>query len=225
MDYDPSSSTGDENADATIKSIIEKYSNHPSILQIKESLNIEPNTFKFDKIAEEDIHGSINRLDLFKGGGLDDIPTKLLKLNNDIISEPISAAYNNSLSSLIFPTKLKQANITPVHKKDESTNKENYRPVSILPVISKIYEKRLYSEIYVYMEQYLSAKLCGFRKGFNSQYTIISILEKWKKSVDDRGVSAALLTDLSKAFDCLNHKLLIASYMLMVFTTHLSLTF
>ena len=210
MDYDPSPSTVDENTDITIKTILERYSNHPSILQIKESLKIEPNSFKFDKISGVDIQNSIKLIDVSKGGGLNDIPTKLLKLNNDIMSEPISTAYNNSLSSQIFPPKLKKANITPIHKKDESTSKENYRPVSILPVISKIYEKFMFSEIYKYIDQYLSEKICGFRKGFNSQYTLISLIEKWKKAVDNKGVSAALLTDLTKAFDCLNHNLLIA---------------
>ena len=200
----------DENTDNTLSSILKGYSSHPSILLNKESLKIEPNSFKLEEIADVDIYASIKEIDLTKSGGLHDIPAKLLKLNTAVISKHISAGYNNSLSSMIFPQKLKMADITPVHKRDESTNKENYRPVSILPIISKIYEKSLYSQIYMYINQFLSDKLCGFRKGLNSQYALISLLEKWKKSLDNKGVGAALLTDLSKAFDCLNHNLLIA---------------
>ena len=102
------------------------------------------------------------------------------------------------------------ADITPVHKKDDSANKENYRPVSILSIVSKLYEKCMYSQIYMYINPYLSEKLCGFRKDLNSQFSLICLLEKWKKSLDSQETGAALLTDLSNAFDCLNHDLLIA---------------
>ena len=199
-----------EDDSTDISTIIKDYSKHPSILQIKESFKILPNSFNLDRIRNADILTAINKIDISKNGGIYDIPTKLLKMNSDIIFEPICAAYNNSLTSQTFPSKLKMADITPVHKKGESTNKENYRPVSILPVISKLFEKTMYCQIYTYINQYLSHKLCGFRKGLNSQYALIYMLESWKKSLDGNGNGAALLTDLSKAFDCLNHNLLIA---------------
>ena len=198
----------DDNTD--ISTIIKDYSNHPSILQIKDSFKILPNSFKLGEISDADILNAINKVDVSKNGGIYDIPTKLLKMNSDISSEQVCAAYNNSLTCQNFPSILKMADITPVHKKGESTNKENYRPVSILPVISKIFEKTMYCQMYTYINQYLSHKLCGFRKGLNSQYALIYMLESWKKSLDDNGSGAALLTDLSKAFDCLNHNLLIA---------------
>ena len=197
-------------ANFSLNTILEAYSDHPSILKIKEIFQIELNSFVLDKTSGVAISDAIKEIDTSKGGGLYDIPTKLLKMNNDICSVRICEVYNNSLSTHNFPTKLKAANITPVHKKDESTHKENYRPVSILPIVSKLFEKHMYSQIYSYINQYLSERLCGFRKGLNSQYSLISLLEKWKRYVDKHGVCAALLTDLSKAFDCLNHDLLIA---------------
>ena len=93
------------------------------------------------------------------------------------------------------------AEVTP-HKKDETTKKDNYRPASILPSVSKIVEKD--------MNDKLSPYLCGFRKGYNTQYCLMIMLEKWKKALDNKKVAGALLTDLSKAFDCLHHNLLIA---------------
>ena len=62
----------------------------------------------------------------------------------------------------------------------------------------------------MYVEQYLSPYLCGFRKGYSTQYCLIIMLERWKKALDNRKIAGALLTDLSKAFDCLIHELLIA---------------
>ena len=82
--------------------------------------------------------------------------------------------------------------------------------MSILPVIFKIFEKLLFNQITPFMDQFLSKYQCGFRKGFNAQHCLLAMLEKWKKAVDTKKVFGALLTDLSKAFDCLPHDLIIA---------------
>ena len=95
--------------------------------------------------------------------------------------------------------------MTPGNKNGDRNDKANYRPVSILPSMSKNFEKLLLYQINDYMDPELSKFLCGFRKGFSAQHCLIMLLEKWKRSVD-----RVLLTDLSKAFDCLNHDLLIA---------------
>ena len=87
------------------------------------------------------------------------------------------------------------------------TSKDNYRPISILPNISKIYENCLYNQMQTYFDNLLSKYQCGFCKGFNAQHCLVSMIEKWRESVDSGG---ALMTDLSKAFDCLHHELLIA---------------
>ena len=117
---------------------------------------------------------------------------------------------NNYIDYSIFPDKQKEADITPVHKKDDRTDKTNYRPVSILPAISKIFEKLLYYQINKFMDKKLSKQLCGFRKGHSAQHCLLVMLEKWRASLDNGGCSGVLLTDLSKAFDCLAHDLLIA---------------
>ena len=89
-------------------------------------------------------------------------------------------------------------------------NKANYRPVSIVTNISKIYEKLLYNQLSKYFDSLLAANQCGFRKGFSSQYCLLVMLEKFKEAIDRGNQFGALLTDLSKAFDCIDHKLLIA---------------
>ena len=82
--------------------------------------------------------------------------------------------------------------------------------MSILPVISKIYERLMYDQMYKYFDQIFSKFQCGFRKGFSTQNCLLYIIENWKESLDQGGHYGTLLTDLSKAFDCIMHDLLIA---------------
>ena len=109
-----------------------------------------------------------------------------------------------------FPEILKHPDITPLYKKGKKDIKGNYRPVSILPNLSKIFEKCMFEQMSQFFENIFSKYQCGFRKGFSTQQCLLAMLEKWKRSVDNSKMFGALLTDLSKAFDCLDHELLIA---------------
>ena len=104
----------------------------------------------------------------------------------------------------------RSADLTPAYKKKSKNSKDYYRPISILSNISEIYERCLYDQIQNFFENILSKYQCGFRKGYNAQHCLITLIEKWKKGVDNGGSFGALMTDLSKAFDCLSHELLIA---------------
>ena len=98
----------------------------------------------------------------------------------------------------------------PVYKKKSKLSKENYRPISILPNISKVYERCLYDEMSKYFETRFSKFQCGYRKGYSAQHCLQAMIKKWKTAVDNGSVFAALLTDLSKAFDCIQYDLIIA---------------
>ena len=111
---------------------------------------------------------------------------------------------------LDFPIWFKSCRCTQAFKKKSKTWKEYYRPISVLPSISKTYERCLDNQIQTYFDEILSKCQCGFRKGFNVQHCLVSMTENWKESVDNGGAFGALITDLSKAFDCLHHGLLIA---------------
>ena len=89
----------------------------------------------------------------------------------------------------------------PVFKKGGRNKKENYSPVSILPIISKMFEKILSNQLYIYFENVFSKFQCGFRKGFSTQHCLLLMIEKWKKAVDKDQTFGALLIDLSEAFD------------------------
>ena len=85
-----------------------------------------------------------------------------------------------------------------------------YRPISILPNLSKIYEQFRQNQMYPYLNQIFSKYQCGFKKGYNAQHCLMTMIEKWHIFLDIGGHAGALLTDLSKTFDCIDHELLIA---------------
>ena len=102
--------------------------------------------------------------------------------------------------------------MTPVFKEEDTSLLKNYRPVSVLPVVSKIYERIMQKQILEYIDKHLSPHLCGYRKGYSTQTALISMLEKWKLSIDNKGFVGELLIDLSKAFDTINHQLLLEKF-------------
>ena len=138
------------------------------------------------------------------------IPPKMLVENSDICSTHISKIYDDSVFNHMFHNALKNADITPAHKKDETTKKDNSRPISILNSVSKVFERQMYNQIYSYMFKHLSPFLCGFQKDYSMQQCLMVRIENFKKDLDKRLLAGAILTDLSKAFDCLKHDLLIA---------------
>ena len=138
------------------------------------------------------------------------IPPKFLKENSSICSKSLTTIINNEICNSNFDRGLKVADLAPVHKADERTSKKNYRNVSLLPVVSKIFEKLLQGQVSTYVEKFLSTFLCGYRKGYSAQHALLIMLEKWKISLDKGGYGGGVLMDLSKAFDTLDHELLIA---------------
>ena len=190
-----------------ILKIIDKYKDHPSIKLIKAKNNSQ--FYKFSEIAIEEVKKSFQNLDPKKATQKDDIKTNLLKKNVDFFAKYTCDDINDSLRSSKFPNELKQADIVPAQKKS-NLSKQNYRPISILPNVSKIYERCFYDQILTYFEHIFSRYQYGFRKGYSAQQCLLAMIEKWKKIVDNEGIFGALLTDLSKAFDCIPHHLIIA---------------
>ena len=194
--------------DATLKAIL-KYRNHSSIIAIQNKCKDKGN-FNFIEVDQKQIEKKILKLDVNKASQSSDIPIKFLKENSDIFSNFLCCSFNNSIKLSISPEILKHADITPLYKKGKKDIKGNYRPVSILPNLSKIFEKCMFEQMSQFFENIFSKYQCGFRKGFSTQQCLLAMLEKWKRSVDNSKMFDALLTHLSKAFDCLDHELLIA---------------
>ena len=186
-----------------------KYRNHPSIIAIRDKYKISE-CFKFTEVDQKEIEKEIKKLDVNKASQRSDIPTKIIKENIDIFGDFIGKSYNNTIKASQFYQNLKLADITRAHKKGKKDMKDNYRPVSILPNLSKMFEKLMFKEMPQFFDKIFSKYQCGFRKGFSTQQCLLAMLEKWKRAIDNDKCFGALLTDLSKAFDCLEHELLIA---------------
>ena len=145
-----------------------------------------------------------------KNETLGDIPSKCLKLiSNEIVLHLLHVWNHQIIDQNIFQSLLKLADVTFVFKKGNPTSVKNYRPISVLPNVSKVLERIMLKQILEQMSKYLSQNLCGYRKGFSMQTALTMLPEKWIKVLDDIGYAGAVLMDLSKAFNTINHELLI----------------
>ena len=126
------------------------------------------------------------------------MPIKIIKNNSHIFSKFFQADLNNT-----FHEQLKYADVKPVFSKESRLDKKNYRPMSILPSVSKIYERCLNKQLEEYIQALLSKYEYHFRKGYSVINALLPMIEKWRNSLDEGGAFGSLLTDLSKAFHCL----------------------
>ena len=126
--------------------------------------------------------------------------TNILKKNAAFFDKYICDDINTLLRSSKFHNELKEVDIVIVLKKKSKFSKENYRPISIIPNISQVYERCLYDQISDFFEDVFSKYQCRFRKGYSAPHCLLVMMKKWKQIVDYGGVFGALLTDLSKAF-------------------------
>ena len=160
--------------------------------------------FNRDKISRKNV-------DLKKSTGIDKIPPKLVQLSADILSTPLSNAINNSILKGKFPDDAKVASVSPLDKHtDNKYSVSNFRPVSVLNIFSKMYEKVLKNMLVEKMNDHFSPFVAAYRENYNTQHVLFRLLEKWRLYLDSNYFVGAAMTDLSKAFDCIPCDLLIA---------------
>ena len=148
--------------DDKVQGIIPNFSNHSSILKIKEKFRLNKR-FSFQHVSEATIRKVLKNLpsDKVPAG---EVPIKILKESTFCFPE-LTNCINESLTNNKFPDTLKLSNITPV-----PNDKANYRPVSILPLVSKVFEKIMYDQLYEYIEYFLNQLQCGFRKAHSTMF-------------------------------------------------------
>ena len=169
---------------------IKKYSKHPRILRIKQYFK-NPTAFSFVPVDKDVVAKEVKNLNNKKAAPQDDIPVNILKLNNDIFSLYLSQIFNESIEAANFPNKLEYTDITRVYKKNNRHEKENYRPVSIMSVTSKILERSLYDQMYKNVDNTLSRHRMGYQKRYSSQHSLIALFKKWKKNLYKGGECGA----------------------------------
>ena len=161
---------------------IEKFKTHPSVLIIKDKIS-QGNKFSFTEVSQSEIEKEIKNLIVKKATTHKNIPPKVLKTSAMVTAETLQQLFNQALTTGEFPSNLKNADVTPVFKKNNLLSKESYRPFIVLPTISKVFEKLMQNQIYLHINSFLWPYLCHYRKGFNSQHALISLMERWRKSL------------------------------------------
>lgn len=134
--------------------------------------------------------------------GSDGISTSFLKHYAPFLAEPLSELSNDILSEGVFPDELKLARVVPVHKKGSRADVGNYRPISILPSLSKIFEKLILLRL-------LHPLQFGFRRGRSTTLALMNVTEQIKRNIEAKSFTMGIFADLTKAFDMLDHDILL----------------
>ena len=151
------------------------------------------------------MENDIKALNPKKATTYNNIPARILKNMFDICIPILNKIWSEAVLNCNFPNNIKFSHITATFKAIDPTCKENYRPISVLPVVSKLFERIMQNKLFPYLEDFLSPFPCGCRKGYSIQYALLGFIEKWKHMLDNRGYDGAILMDLSIAFHTINH--------------------
>ena len=168
-------------------------------------------SFNIDEITTNEVSTQITSLEMKKSAGNDGLTNKFLKLSLCYLILPLTDIYNTSIRTGIYPDELKIAKCVPIFKKGRKDDPSNYRPISILSSINKVFEKLLYRRLYdhftklniLYDYQY------GFRQNHSTNQALIEIIDYLGSSIDEGKQVCGIFLDLTKAFDTVDHDILL----------------
>ena len=168
------------------------------------------NYFSIPLIAQHNVLKHLKRLNVSKSTGLDHIGPRLLKISAPYISEPLTTLINMSILQASFPNTWKTAKVKPLFKKGDETLVDNYRPISILPTLSKLIEKHVHDAMISHLNNFnlLHNTQSGFRRNHSTESALLHLRENWLNAVNDGKMVGTLLVDFKKAFDLVDHDVL-----------------
>ena len=172
---------------------------------------VKMNSFSFNHVDEEIILKLLEEINPSKAAGIDGLAGKFLKDGAPYLSSPITQLCNLTITLSAFPEKCKIAKLKPMFKKGSTTEPKNYRPISLLPLISKLIERVIHDQIQKYLsnQEILYKYQSGFRSGHSTDTCLSYLNDKILKSFDEGKITGMILIDLQKAFDTINHKILL----------------
>ena len=175
------------------------------------TIDFNSHTAFFDPITPEEVKNIANKLKNDKSCGFDNVSAKLLKKVIHVVSYPLCAIFNSSLSSGIVPEKLKIAKVIPIFKSGSGEILSNYRPISILPIFSKILERAVFNRLLKFLNKCNIITDCqyGFRPGHSTSSALTHFIYNVLQTFENNEILIGLFLDLSKAFDTLDHDILL----------------
>ena len=173
--------------------------------------NPNQHSFVFEACDAKEIYILINQLNVSKASGPNGVPTRILQMISNEISSPLSKIFNMALVTGTHPERLKLVNVIPTFKKGSRLLVSNYRPITLLSNLNKIFEKMVFKRINNFIEQNdcLYSLQFGFRQKHSTTHALINITEKIREALDQNKVSCGIFVDLQKAFDTVNHEILL----------------
>ena len=162
-------------------------------------------------ITQEEIVDILNNIPHGKASGCDGLNSFVIKQASYSLAKPLAELFNMSLALGIFPDGLKIGKVTPIHKKGKKHDINNYRPITVVSIFSKTYEKLIYSRLnsFISKNNILSESQFGFRENRSTDLAITYVVNKLSQAIDDKNISVGIFLDLSKAFDTVNHEILL----------------
>ena len=166
----------------------------------------------FNLVDENTILSTINRLKNKSSHGFDNISNILIKKAKHVLVKPLTLLINQTLTTGEFPNELKISKVKPLFKTGDTLQINNYRPISLLPSVSKNYEYFIFDQLLDYMEtnELLSLQQFGFRRGYSTELAALRLTDHLTKEMDNFRMPVNVFLDLSKAFDTLDHEILLS---------------